>query len=507
MDRLSNRYRLVDCIGTGGMSVVWLARDEVLGRDVVVKLLGPQRPGDTSSRHLIRQEALAAAGLSHPNVTTVYDYGEVNFPDGETVPFVVMEYVPGRTLSARLAEGPMPWREAVRMAAEVAAALAAAHQRGLVHRDVKPANVILTDVGAKVLDFGIAAAVGTPDEGDVLLGTPAYVAPERLAGGPVHPAADVYSVGLLLYKALTGHLPWNASTATQILKSHRWVAPAPLPDIPGMPAGVAKLCLQCLSKKPGKRPDSPDVARRLADLAGVRVALPEGRTGGDRPAHAFPVADTPTQSTAGMDVLDDDPTHAGSVAPAARPARWWQRRPPASHVALGAVAAVVLLVLVAGVLGAPGERASTTAEAPAGSRPVSCDVRVATASGSLALTVVNSSTTALPDWHLDFTVPAGLRVSGPTGRVAQDGDRVTLDGGSTALTAGGSSKIALRAAGAAPAAPSHFALNGSACGHTTLAAAQPASRATASTAGTGGGGRTGKAKGKAENRKKAHGRR
>jgi serine/threonine-protein kinase len=141
---LGGRYRLVERLGKGGMSVVWRAYDEVLGRAVAVKVLAPSFAADAVSRERIRAEAQAAAVLSHPNITSVYDYGEQVQPDGTRVPYVVMELVHGPTLSRRLASGPLPWRTALRISAQVAAALAAAHARGLVHRDVKPANVMLT---------------------------------------------------------------------------------------------------------------------------------------------------------------------------------------------------------------------------------------------------------------------------------------------------------------------------------------------------------------------------
>src|SRR5437016_6107055 len=138
---LGDRYRLVERLGTGGMSVVWRAYDEVLSRQVAVKVLAAKLVEDPESRQMIRAEAQAAARLSHPHVTGVYDYGESTADDGSPVPYVVMELVDGRTLEDRLSRGPLPWRVALRIGAEVAAALAAAHARGLVHRDVKPANV------------------------------------------------------------------------------------------------------------------------------------------------------------------------------------------------------------------------------------------------------------------------------------------------------------------------------------------------------------------------------
>ena len=186
---LGGRYALLDQVGTGGMAEVWRARDEVLGRTVAVKLLAGKHAGEPEARDRIRAEARAAAALSHPNIAQVYDYGEAH-EYGAALPYVVMELIRGGTLQDRMDAGPLSPRFAMRVAAEVAAALAAAHADGLVHRDIKPANVMVTETGAKVVDFGIAAAInpgGTGEEDFEVLGTPAYLAPERLIGdGPVH---------------------------------------------------------------------------------------------------------------------------------------------------------------------------------------------------------------------------------------------------------------------------------------------------------------------------------
>jgi serine/threonine-protein kinase len=149
-----------------------------------------------------------------------------------------------------------------------------------VHRDVKPANVMLTGSGAKVVDFGIAAVAGEAGESGpdgVVLGTPAYLAPERLAGGPVRPATDVYGLGLVIYRALTGGLPWAAETTTQLINAHVYAEPRPLPTIAGLPHGVADVCVRCLAKNPADRPTSYEVARALAAAAGIRVPLPAGK--------------------------------------------------------------------------------------------------------------------------------------------------------------------------------------------------------------------------------------
>ncbi|MER7472911.1 serine/threonine-protein kinase, partial [Micromonospora sp. NPDC000018] len=259
---LAGRYRLGGRLGRGGMSEVYRAHDEVLERDVAVKVLVA---ADPSARRRIQAEAKAAARLSHPNVTAVHDYGEsVLF--GRHAPFVVMELLSGRTLAQRLAVGPLPPRDALRVCAEVAAGLGAAHAQGLVHRDVKPENVVLTPTGAKVVDFGIAAVAGTPEidfEGR-LLGTPAYLAPERLAAGEVLPASDVYALGLLVHQALAGRLPWHSETQTGMLRAHAYAEPGPLPEVDGVPPEVGRLYRRCLAKDPGDRPSAAEAARVLA---------------------------------------------------------------------------------------------------------------------------------------------------------------------------------------------------------------------------------------------------
>ncbi|MFC7531284.1 serine/threonine-protein kinase [Actinoplanes sp. GCM10030250] len=271
---LAGRYRLVERLGAGGMSVVWRGFDEVLGRQVAVKVLPPSTSADPSFRRRLRAEAQAAARLTHPNITNVYDYGEATTLDGEPVPYVVMELVDGESLAAVLARvRVLNWPTAVRIGAEVAAALAAAHSRGIVHRDVTPANVMLTAGGAKVVDFGISALIGendTDDDGS-LLGTPAYLAPERLDGGQVSPATDVYATGLLIYRMLIGQLPWDVGTTTALLRAHQYVEPEPLPPVEGLPPAVDALIRRCLEKRPQDRPSSAETAHLLA---GVSASAP-----------------------------------------------------------------------------------------------------------------------------------------------------------------------------------------------------------------------------------------
>ncbi|HEU4347365.1 MAG TPA: protein kinase [Actinoplanes sp.] len=408
---LANRYRLVERLGAGGMSVVWRAFDEVLGRQVAVKVLPPSTSADPSFRRRLRAEAQAAARLSHPHITNVYDYGEATTVDGEPVPYVVMELVDGESLAAVLARvRRLPWPAAVRICAEVSAALAAAHSRGIVHRDVTPANVMLTPTGAKVVDFGISALIGENDidpDGS-LLGTPAYLAPERLEGGQVSPATDVYAVGLLIYRTLIGQLPWDVGTTTALLRAHQYTEPEPLPPVEGLPDEVSDLVERCLEKHPDDRPSSADLAHVLA---GVSIGIPQAHgyvpewaeSGEDttilphalpytegigrvRPGHARVADSTPVQAgrgvasvppvSGGPSAVDDAPISPapapGSAIPVAmtdvRAALAGEpvagRRPPAAP-ASGAPAAPIVPGLAAafGAAAAPGAMTESSAVA------------------------------------------------------------------------------------------------------------------------------------------------
>ncbi|MEV6694644.1 serine/threonine-protein kinase [Micromonospora sp. NPDC051196] len=280
--RLHDRYAVRDRIGLGGMSEVWRADDEVLGRPVAVKVLAATFAADPDLRATIRREARAAARLAHPHVTQVYDYGEASL-DGTVVPYLVMELVDGRNLADRLADGPLPWPSALRMAAQVAAALAAAHRIGVVHRDIKPGNVMLTETGAKVLDFGIAALAGPLPAGtgraavEPMMGTPAYTAPERLQAAAPDPASDVYALGVLLYRALTGDVPLPVDSWEDALVVHANRRPVPPLRVTGLPADIAALVLACLDPDPGRRPTAGQLAARFraaaTDPAGPATAV------------------------------------------------------------------------------------------------------------------------------------------------------------------------------------------------------------------------------------------
>jgi eukaryotic-like serine/threonine-protein kinase len=255
------RYRLERPLGYGGMATVYLARDSELGRPVAVKLLAENAAGDDGLRERFVREARLAARLSHPNVVSVFDAGE----DGGR-PYIVMEHVEGETLSDLLARrGPLPAEDARTLALQAARGLAHAHAAGLVHRDVKPQNLLLREDGTlKIADFGIArAAEGTAlTQAGTVLGTAAYVAPEQALGEEVTPASDVYSLGAVLYELLTGRPPLEIESLEDLAK-RRTIPPVRelAPDVPGDLEGVV---MRCLARNPEYRPTH--LERELAPM-------------------------------------------------------------------------------------------------------------------------------------------------------------------------------------------------------------------------------------------------
>ncbi|MEV6343650.1 serine/threonine-protein kinase [Actinoplanes sp. NPDC051851] len=310
MRTLGGRYRLVHRIGLGGMSEVWRGHDGVLDRPVAVKIMAPAVEGTLGEVgvELVRTEARSAARLAHPNVAAVHDFGTSPVPGRLDVPYIVMELVEGQTLSAHLAAGPLDWRIGVRVCAEVAAGLAAAHAEKVVHRDIKPANVMLTPSGAKVLDFGIAAAVGAAESevDGMVMGTPAYVAPERFEGHPATPSADMFALGTLLYHCLAGRLPWRARSNTELIAAQCQDDPEPLPRTAGMPPEVLDLVSRCLDRDPEARPTALVAALLLAEAVDARVYVPmiDLETAPVVPPWTTSAAEAPTSSAA-------DPSHVG----------------------------------------------------------------------------------------------------------------------------------------------------------------------------------------------------
>jgi serine/threonine protein kinase len=264
-DLIDGRYRLEERIATGGMAEVWAAHDLELDRRVALKLL--QRSADPIR---FSREARAAAGLSHPNICRLYDFGDA---DGR--PFIVLEHLPGGSLEDRLSSGePLPSDEAARIASDIASGLAHAHARGLVHRDVKPGNVLFDLEGrAKVADFGIAHVedASTLTEAGTLLGTAAYISPEQASGSRATPASDVYSFGVILYRMLTGRLPFEGESPLELAAKHANEAPAPILSLrPDALPELERVATAALAKRPEDRP--ADGAALLSALEGATDA-------------------------------------------------------------------------------------------------------------------------------------------------------------------------------------------------------------------------------------------
>ncbi len=274
---LGGRYRLRSRLAAGGMGAVWAAEDAVLGREVAVKVLGEALAGDRLAALRLRREARAAGRLVHPAIARVLDLGE----DGGR-PYLVMELLHGESLAARLARaGPLAPAEAVRVVAAAADALEVAHRAGIVHRDVKPGNVFVTGGGdVKLLDFGIASAADeTALTGGDLLGTAAYLAPERVLGHDATPAADVYALGVLLYELLAGRPPFAGDSGPALAMAHVHARPTPLGAVaPRVPPALAAACERALAKDPAARP--PSAAALAALLRSTVTAGPSPRQPG-----------------------------------------------------------------------------------------------------------------------------------------------------------------------------------------------------------------------------------
>ncbi|WP_460072440.1 serine/threonine-protein kinase [Streptomyces sp. YKOK-I1] len=294
---LAERYELVEAVGRGGMGEVWRATDRELGRTVAVKVLPPDLTRHEEFRVRFRREARTVASLNHRNVAVLHDVGE-DTTDGETTPFLVMEFIEGRTLTDALIEGPFTVERALAVGRDVADALAHSHGQGLIHRDIKPSNVMLTSGGdIKVLDFGIAKVVAETTTRltatGMTVGTPAYLSPEQLTGRAVDGRSDQYSTGCLLYELLTGRPPFVGDSPFAVMHQHISQEPlVPSRLRPQIPAAVDALVLRTLAK---------DREERLGSAAELREALAETLASLSAPVTAparHPAASAPLAPTA-----------------------------------------------------------------------------------------------------------------------------------------------------------------------------------------------------------------
>jgi serine/threonine protein kinase len=269
---LNNRYQLLQRVGSGGMAEVFRARDSMLERYVAIKVLRADYSENQSFQNRFRQEARAAANLSHPNIVTVHDFG---LDRGQL--FIVMEHVPGSDLKTLLRQrGRFSIEEAIPLMVQACAGIGYAHRAGLVHCDVKPHNMLVTpDKRLKVTDFGIARALATihPEErSEVVWGSPQYFSPEQAAGEPPSPASDVYSLGVVLYELLTGSLPFNAATPAELARMHLDAQPYPIREyLPEIPEALEQISEKVLSKEPSARYRTADQLGRVLMRFGTQT--------------------------------------------------------------------------------------------------------------------------------------------------------------------------------------------------------------------------------------------
>ena len=294
---IGGRYRLTAPLGEGGMSTLWRAVDQQLDREVAVKILRPQYSADPGFAARFRQEARAVASLTHPNIVSVYDYG--TDPDG-TTQYIVMQLVEGRDLAAILHErGRISTDDSVEVAIAVASALEAAHRRGIVHRDVKPGNILITDDGdVKVTDFGIARAVSEASMTvtGTTLGSVHYFSPEQARGDEVTGRSDVYALGIVLYEMLTGHRPFEGDSAAGVaLKRLTENPPRPMVAGQPLPPGLEAILRRALEREPDKRfPDAGSFAEALRAWSKDPTSVPAGLVGAVPAAAPLPAAGEPT---------------------------------------------------------------------------------------------------------------------------------------------------------------------------------------------------------------------
>jgi len=336
---LADRYRLDELLASGGSGQVWRAVDLVLQRPVAVKLLRPEVATDPEARARFRAEACNASRLSHPGVAQVYDYGESASLDAA---FLVMELLEGASLAQMLAAGPLDPAQTVNVIAQVGGGLHAAHSAGIVHCDIKPANLLISwDGQVKITDFGIASKITHPPvtPAGILVATPAYLAPERATGASATPASDLYSLGVVGYECLTGDPPFRGPPL-EVAEAHLQRPFPPLP--PEVPAEVAALVAALTVKNPADRPSSAlEVAERASSLCASlhgRITLLETRRYGRLPAGWSPNATDGAAPSA--------PT--SELAPPERPA---SPRPHRAWRLIGAGLAAAAALTVAAVAG------------------------------------------------------------------------------------------------------------------------------------------------------------
>ncbi|WP_369241461.1 protein kinase [Streptomyces sp. R21] len=373
---IAGRYRLQTPIGRGAMGEVWQAYDEMLGRPVAVKLLLGQ-DSDPTAESRFRLEAQTAGHLNHPHVIGVLDFGSY-----ENRLFLVMELIEGDSLAQHLkAGGPLPVEQVARIAAEAAAGLAAAHRQGIVHRDIKPGNLLLDADGAlKIGDFGIARFLDDPAGAltatGQIVGTSLYLAPERALGKPASPASDVYSLGCVLYQLLTGRPPFQADTALVILHQHLDATPVPPRELgTHLPPAFENYLLGLLAKEPTDRPGSRQVADWFAVGAwqgrpeplpaatpapAPRPVRPTGPTPGSAPGRRRAPGETGPPTTYALPSAPVRTGHTRRSPRARRGVRGFAARRPRLTIAVAAAVIFLAAMLIGRAWFAPDPGSAET---------------------------------------------------------------------------------------------------------------------------------------------------
>jgi serine/threonine-protein kinase len=411
---LGNRYELLSVLASGGMGRVWRARDLLLNRPVAVKVLRSEFTGDATFISRFRAEAQHAALLQHPNIAAVFDYGELE-QDGEQLAYLVMELVEGESLAAlRVREPRLDVPRTLSILHQTSAALAAAHAAGVVHRDVKPGNVLVAHDGTvKIADFGIAwSASSVPLTGTgQVIGTAHYLSPEQAAGGKATPASDVYALGAVAYECLAGRRAFEGENSVQVAVKHIHEEPDPLPA--DIPPAVRGLVQRAMVKDP---------ARRFADGAALHRAVEQVlATSSAAPAAT---ATTPIAVPAGQDetaVLSLPLAPAGAAAPRPRGGRRVAVRMLAGALAFLAVVALAV-VLFGRDSGSPAQQPATTGTTtPAISvattgyvgRPVA-EVQAALVGKGLRVDLASTETADVPAGQVTAVAPVGDLTPGAT---------------------------------------------------------------------------------------------
>lgn len=417
---IAGRYRVDELIGHGGMAKVYRGYDLTLGREIAIKILDPELARDTAFRTRFRLEAQAASRMSHPSIVRVFDAGDSTTKDAspDDPPYIVMELVKGTLLKDIIASGPVPVEDAVRYVDGILEALDYSHRAGVVHRDIKPGNVMVTDKGqVKVMDFGIARAVSdsssTVAETTQIIGTAAYFSPEQAKGEPVDARADLYSTGVVLYELLTGRQPFRGESPVAVAYQHVSETPTPPTEVnEEAPSALDPIVLRALAKDPYQR--YPDAAHFRAALdAAVTGAAPSRKQIGALTSELYGPSPRQAQETArSLRQLSTDTTMTRT-----------QSGPPVAWIWAGvALLAVLLASVVFWVITISGR----PSEVPTTSRVIPDLVNVSSERAQADLAELDLTSKLVVEADADIAEGNVIRTDPEAGVTVEKGESVTV---------------------------------------------------------------------------------